>query len=216
MKPTVGSTPPWAGVTPAPSEKRAKCRGRPFAQSLSPVGIAAIGQPCSATKRTPVRSTLILSALAMKKVLIVALIAMLACASAAPRARAEQSAPTATPVPNFSGFPEQAPPGWDAKLWAHTRERCNHIAAKSRAGKPLNMSEFTFSQTCTSLSIELFNPQLRGSDQRTHAGHVPPSLLLGKPTSTRRDRVPQHGVSQKSNWAKQSLLVFCCLPYCIV
>ena len=76
---------------------------------------------------------------------------------AAAPASAQQPTPTPTDASNPSGFPLEAPQGWDQHLWDHLRTDCNHIVEEARTHKPLQPGEFQESQSCTSMSVELMN-----------------------------------------------------------
>src|SRR5260370_18224966 len=65
-------------------------------------------------------------------------------------------APTAS---NPSGFPEKAPPGSDQHWWDRTRALCNRVVEKARAHKPLTPHEFSESEICKNISVDLFDLQ---------------------------------------------------------
>jgi hypothetical protein len=112
--------------------------------------------------------------------LLVATVSMIVSPTVASPACAQQPTP-ATPVQNFSGLPEQPPLGWDAKEWARTREFCNQMSEKARAHKPLSDSEFSGSQACRSIWIDLFYRQ--SPPPGSYPNPVPkgPSLTLPVP-----------------------------------
>jgi hypothetical protein len=60
---------------------------------------------------------------------------------------------------NPSGFPEKAPPGSDQHWWDRTRALCNGVVEKARANKPLTPHEFSESEICKHISVNLFDLQ---------------------------------------------------------
>jgi hypothetical protein len=87
--------------------------------------------------------------------LLVTIISMIVAASMASLASAQQPAPQATSAVDSNGFPLKAPPGWDQKQWDDTLQSCRHIVKKARAHESLDRGEFSQSQVCSSLSIEV-------------------------------------------------------------
>jgi hypothetical protein len=89
------------------------------------------------------------------KVVIFLLVAIASTILSPNSVPAQQPAPQATSAVDSNGFPLKAPPGWNQKQWDDTLQSCRHIVTKASAHQSLDPAEFSQSQVCSSLSIEV-------------------------------------------------------------
>src|SRR5713101_5044415 len=88
-------------------------------------------------------------------VAVIGAIVFAASTLAAPRA---QQQPTASATQAPTVLPETPPPGWDPAMWSRLRQTCQLIGEKSRAGIPLSRGEFSDSEVCASMFLNLYPP----------------------------------------------------------